>query len=102
VIGRANQTANGLVAAVWTHDIKKARSVAGRLRTGTVCMNCYNVVNVGAPFGGFKRSWHWYLTRFAGVTAFGKWLFGWALSVCLYSFEMTVSLRCIVESIQKS
>jgi aldehyde dehydrogenase (NAD+) len=56
VIGRANQTAYGLVAAVWTHDIKKARTVADRLRAGTVWMNCYNVVNVGAPFGGFKQS----------------------------------------------
>jgi aldehyde dehydrogenase (NAD+) len=33
-----------------------ARSVADRLRAGTVWMNCYNVVNVGAPFGGFKQS----------------------------------------------
>jgi aldehyde dehydrogenase (NAD+) len=56
VIERANQTSYGLVAAVWTHDIKKAHSVANRLRAGTVWMNCYNVVNVGAPFGGFKQS----------------------------------------------
>jgi aldehyde dehydrogenase (NAD+) len=56
VIERANQTTYGLVAAVWTHDVNKARSVADRLRAGTVWMNCYNVVNVGAPFGGFKQS----------------------------------------------
>jgi aldehyde dehydrogenase (NAD+) len=51
-----SQTAYGLVAAVWDHDIKKARSVADRLRAGTVWMNWYNVVNVGAPFDSFKQS----------------------------------------------
>jgi aldehyde dehydrogenase (NAD+) len=56
VIRRANQTAYGLVAAVWTQDMKKAGSVADKLRAGTVWMNCYNIVNVGAPFGGFKQS----------------------------------------------
>jgi aldehyde dehydrogenase (NAD+) len=56
VMGRANRTPYGLVAAVWTHDIKKAHSVVHSLRAGTVWMNCYNVVSAGAPFGGFKQS----------------------------------------------
>jgi hypothetical protein len=37
------------VATFWTHDVKKAHLVADRLRAGTVWMNCYNVVNAGAP-----------------------------------------------------
>jgi aldehyde dehydrogenase (NAD+) len=58
VIGRANQTAYGLVAAVWTHDIKKPRSVADRLRAGTVWMNCYNVVKCRRSVWWFQAVWH--------------------------------------------
>jgi aldehyde dehydrogenase (NAD+) len=56
VIERANRTTYGLVAAVWTRDIKKAHTVANSVRAGTVWLNSYNVLDVRAPFGGFKRS----------------------------------------------
>jgi aldehyde dehydrogenase (NAD+) len=56
VITRANRTTYGLVAAVWTRDIKKAHVVANNIRAGTVWLNCYNVLDVRAPFGGFKQS----------------------------------------------
>jgi aldehyde dehydrogenase (NAD+) len=56
VIERANRTAYGLAAAVWTRDIKKAHAAANSMRTGTVWLNCYNVLNARAPFGGFKQS----------------------------------------------
>lgn len=53
---RANRTEYGLAAAVWTRDIKKAHAVANSLRAGTVWVNCYNVLDTRAPFGGFKQS----------------------------------------------
>ncbi len=56
VVTRANRTDYGLAAAVWTRDIKKAHAVANSLRAGTVWVNCYNVLDTRAPFGGFKQS----------------------------------------------
>ncbi len=56
VIGRANRTTFGLAAAVWTRDIKKAHAIADSVRAGTVWVNCYNVLDNRAPFGGFKQS----------------------------------------------
>jgi aldehyde dehydrogenase (NAD+) len=56
VIQRANATEYGLAAAVWTRDIGKAHAIADRVRAGTVWVNCYDVFDAAAPFGGFKRS----------------------------------------------
>jgi aldehyde dehydrogenase (NAD+) len=56
VVERANTTDYGLAAAVWTRDIGKAHSIANRIRAGTVWVNCYDVFDAAAPFGGFKRS----------------------------------------------
>jgi len=56
VIARANSTDFGLAAAVWTRDIGKAHAIAERVRAGTVWVNCYDVFDAAAPFGGFKRS----------------------------------------------
>ena len=56
VIERGNKTMYGLAAAVWTRDITKATSIANGLRAGTVWVNCYDVFDAAAPFGGFKQS----------------------------------------------
>src|SRR5438132_4597891 len=55
-IARANDSAYGLAAAVWTKDIKKAHYVARRLQAGTVWINTYNIYDTAAPFGGYKQS----------------------------------------------
>ena len=55
-VNRANGTPFGLAAAVWTRDIKKALAVSNGVRAGTVWINCYNVLDTRAPFGGFKQS----------------------------------------------
>jgi aldehyde dehydrogenase (NAD+) len=56
VVERANRTFYGLAAAVWTRDVAKAHKFARSVRAGTVWVNCYDVFDAGAPFGGFKMS----------------------------------------------
>lgn len=56
VVKRANATTYGLAAAVWTRDITKAHAIANRVRAGTVWVNCFDVFDAAAPFGGFKQS----------------------------------------------
>ena len=56
MIERANTTQYGLAAAVWTKNIDKAHWYAKNVKAGTVWVNCYHVVDVTTPFGGFKMS----------------------------------------------
>jgi aldehyde dehydrogenase (NAD+) len=56
VIERGNKTFYGLAAAVWTRDVKKALRMSNALRAGTVWVNCYDIFDAAAPFGGFKQS----------------------------------------------
>ncbi len=41
-VQRGNRTNYGLSAAVWTRDIKKAHTIARKLRAGVVWINTYN------------------------------------------------------------
>ncbi|MGE0408780.1 MAG: aldehyde dehydrogenase family protein [Amphiplicatus sp.] len=56
VVRRANNSMFGLAGAVWTRAIHKAQRVSAALKAGTVWINCYNIVDPAAPFGGFKMS----------------------------------------------
>jgi len=56
VVERSNKTFYGLAAAVWTRDVAKAHRIANSVRAGTVWVNCYDVFDAAAPFGGFKMS----------------------------------------------
>jgi aldehyde dehydrogenase (NAD+) len=56
VIKRANSTKYGLGASIFTSDIRKAHYFTNKLRAGTVYVNCYDVFDAAAPFGGFKMS----------------------------------------------
>ncbi|HVA66596.1 MAG TPA: aldehyde dehydrogenase family protein [Elusimicrobiota bacterium] len=56
VVARANSTDYGLVAGVWTKDVKKAHKMAQSLKAGTVWINCYHFVDAAAPWGGYKQS----------------------------------------------
>jgi aldehyde dehydrogenase (NAD+) len=56
VVRRGNRSMYGLAAAVWTKDVTKAHRMAAELKAGTVWVNCYDVFDAAAPFGGFKMS----------------------------------------------
>ncbi|XP_068703005.1 aldehyde dehydrogenase, mitochondrial-like [Montipora foliosa] len=56
LIDRANNTIYGLAASVFTNDIDKINTVASAVRAGVVWVNCYDVLENQAPFGGFKES----------------------------------------------
>ncbi len=55
-IAAANDTEYGLVAYVFTRDVKRALRVCEGLETGMIGLNQGMVSNSGAPFGGVKRS----------------------------------------------
>lgn len=55
-IERANQTAYGLSAGIWTDKGSKIFKVAPRLKAGVVWANTYNKFDPTSPFGGMKES----------------------------------------------
>jgi len=55
-IAAANDTEFGLVAYLYTNDVKRALRVVERLQTGMVGLNQGMVSNPAAPFGGIKQS----------------------------------------------
>ena len=55
-IAAANDTEYGLVAYVFTKDLKRALRVCEALETGMIGLNQGMVSNAGAPFGGVKQS----------------------------------------------
>ncbi|MFF7438187.1 aldehyde dehydrogenase family protein [Streptomyces sp. NPDC008122] len=47
----------GLGGSVWTSDPERGRSIARRVRTGTIGVNRH-LPDIAAPFGGVKSSGH--------------------------------------------
>lgn len=52
----ANDIAYGLGAGVWTQSVKRAHTMARRIKAGTVWINTYRAVSFTMPFGGYKAS----------------------------------------------
>ncbi|GGA69384.1 betaine-aldehyde dehydrogenase [Pseudoclavibacter endophyticus] len=51
-VAAANDTDYGLTAVVFTESTRLAHTIARRLRSGTVWVNCYQVRDLRAPIGG--------------------------------------------------
>ena len=55
-IEKANSTAYGLAAGIWTDKGSRALAVARGLKAGTIWQNTYNQFDPTSPFGGYKES----------------------------------------------
>jgi len=52
----ANNTAYGLAASVWSESSGLALDVAGKIKAGTVWVNCTNQFDAASGFGGYRES----------------------------------------------
>ncbi|WP_052594346.1 aldehyde dehydrogenase family protein [Aureispira sp. CCB-QB1] len=52
----ANNTKYGLAASIWTDNINLALDVAPKIKAGVVWVNCTNVFDAAAGFGGYRES----------------------------------------------
>ena len=52
----ANHTRYGLAASIWSENINVALDLAARVKAGIVWINCTNVFDAAAGFGGYKES----------------------------------------------
>jgi len=56
LVADANGTVYGLAAGLWTEDMRRALTLAERLKAGTVWINTFRQTQISAPFGGYKMS----------------------------------------------
>ena len=56
VVRLANDSIYGLGGAVWSGNTPRAVKIAEGLRTGTVWINDYHMINPRYPFGGYQQS----------------------------------------------
>lgn len=56
MIKRVNSSKYGLGAGIVTNDISRAFRVAGQLKSGSVYINNYQMMDTTTPFGGYKDS----------------------------------------------
>ncbi len=66
----ANATEFGLIAYVYSADLKRAMKVAEALESGMVAINKGVISDPAAPFGGFKQSGLGREGGFAGIEEF--------------------------------
>ncbi len=52
----ANNTRYGLAASIWTENINLALDIAPKVKAGSVWINCTNVFDAAAGFGGYRES----------------------------------------------
>ncbi len=52
----ANNSRYGLAASVWTENINLALDVAPQIKAGSVWINCTNLFDAAAGFGGYRES----------------------------------------------
>ncbi|MBI4223562.1 MAG: aldehyde dehydrogenase family protein, partial [Deltaproteobacteria bacterium] len=55
-VEKANNTAYGLSAGVWTDKGSKIFKISSQLRAGVIWANTYNKFDPSSPFGGYKES----------------------------------------------
>jgi aldehyde dehydrogenase (NAD+) len=75
----ANNTRYGLAASVWTESVNLALDVAPKLAAGTVWVNCTNMFDASAGFGGYRESGFGREGGREGLREYvrPKWMEGW-------------------------
>lgn len=67
VVAAANDTIYGLHASIWTQNLKNAHQLAGRIKSGNVCINTHNFFDPAFPMGGYKQSGWGRASGFAAI-----------------------------------
>ncbi|CAJ2505618.1 Uu.00g130120.m01.CDS01 [Anthostomella pinea] len=80
VIKMSNDSPYGLAAGVHTKDLNTAIRVSNSLLSGTVWVNCYNMVHHQQPFGGYKQSG---IGRELGEAALANYTQTKSVAICL-------------------
>ncbi|WP_299843049.1 aldehyde dehydrogenase family protein [uncultured Paracoccus sp.] len=52
----ANNTRYGLAGSVWSESATVATDLAARIKAGVIWINCANMFDAAAPFGGYRES----------------------------------------------
>ncbi|MEN3372261.1 aldehyde dehydrogenase family protein [Dechloromonas sp. ZS-1] len=52
----ANDTPYGLGASIWSNDLSRVHRLIPKIKSGTVWVNCHNMLDPALPFGGYKQS----------------------------------------------
>src|SRR5690606_21531321 len=55
-VALANNTRYGLAASIWSENINLALDTAAKVKAGVVWVNCTNMLDAGAGFGGYRES----------------------------------------------
>ena len=55
-VALANNTRYGLAASVWSENINLALDIAPQIKAGVVWVNCTNLFDAAAGFGGYRES----------------------------------------------
>lgn len=55
-IALANNTIYGLGASVWTENVSLALEASLSIKAGSVWVNCHNIFDAAAGFGGYRQS----------------------------------------------
>ena len=55
-LAKANATAYGLAASIWSQDISRCHRVAAAMESGLIWVNCWMVRDLRTPMGGTKQS----------------------------------------------
>jgi aldehyde dehydrogenase (NAD+) len=55
-VALANNTRYGLAASIWSESVNLALDIAPKVKAGSVWINCTNVFDAAAGFGGYRES----------------------------------------------
>ncbi|TQS70004.1 aldehyde dehydrogenase family protein [Rhodobacteraceae bacterium] len=55
-VALANNTRYGLAASLWSENVNTCLDIAAQVKAGIIWINCTNILDAGAGFGGYRES----------------------------------------------